>query len=608
MPTSMVARLNNGTKRIPAAWDWVLTALFIAAMARWSWLTWPDPTIDFGREAYVPWRLSEGAVLYRDIAYHNGPLSPYLNALLFRIFGPSLHVLFAFNGLVLLCMLCLVHAWCRRLTGRVGALTASLIFLLLFAFARFLPYGNYNWMAPYSHEMTHGLFLSLGSLFCLAFSDSTAKARIVLAGGLAGLVFLAKCEIFAALAMTMAVLLALRAWTAPSLRNTAGTISLLTAGFVLPLLVCFFLFLPLLPASEAALAVTGAWRYVFKSGGVNAAFFQSYMGTGTLGASLAFMVSTALGVAGVLALLVAVAWRFFAKPGNGTPVRAVLVFFFTGACTLLAGRRMELDLAFLGLPLWIIAIFAGSLWHLKKASDDAGRVQALAMCTWAVFSFFMLLKTLLSVQLIHYGFVLALPATLLCVCLLTDRLPALLRKHSPDAARICGAGAGGLLAGVVAWFLLVMNSNLAAQTELLGSACDVFRADDRGAALQKAAATLRPLLEPSDTFMVVPESELLNYLLRVRNPTPYGNFNPHQLEIFGEERIVNALAQSPPTFVIWADRIYDEYGADYLGKDYGLQLTQWLSGNYDVIQHLAPGSRLMEARMPILLLRRKEFR
>ena len=27
------------------------------------------------------WQLSEGAVLYRDIAYFNGPLSPYFNAM-----------------------------------------------------------------------------------------------------------------------------------------------------------------------------------------------------------------------------------------------------------------------------------------------------------------------------------------------------------------------------------------------------------------------------------------------------------------------------------------------------------------------------------------------
>ena len=46
-------------------------------MAAWTWRTWPDILIDFGREAYVAWRLTEGDVLPRDVVYVSGPLSPY---------------------------------------------------------------------------------------------------------------------------------------------------------------------------------------------------------------------------------------------------------------------------------------------------------------------------------------------------------------------------------------------------------------------------------------------------------------------------------------------------------------------------------------------------
>src|SRR6266700_6309518 len=53
------------------------------AMLVWSWGTWPDVLIDFGRELYVPWQLSAGKVLYTDVAYFNGPLSPYFNSLCF---------------------------------------------------------------------------------------------------------------------------------------------------------------------------------------------------------------------------------------------------------------------------------------------------------------------------------------------------------------------------------------------------------------------------------------------------------------------------------------------------------------------------------------------
>ena len=76
---------------------WVTTAAVGAAMLAWSWGTWPNAYVDFGRELYVPWRLTEGEVLYRDIAWFNGPLSPSWNALLFGVFGTGLRVLVLAN-------------------------------------------------------------------------------------------------------------------------------------------------------------------------------------------------------------------------------------------------------------------------------------------------------------------------------------------------------------------------------------------------------------------------------------------------------------------------------------------------------------------------------
>ena len=39
-----------------------------AAMVAWTWGTWPDLLIDFGRDLYVAWRIAEGETLYRDFS------------------------------------------------------------------------------------------------------------------------------------------------------------------------------------------------------------------------------------------------------------------------------------------------------------------------------------------------------------------------------------------------------------------------------------------------------------------------------------------------------------------------------------------------------------
>jgi hypothetical protein len=65
---------------------WAGPAIVLLAnlvMLLWFWGRAPDPVIDFGREIYIPWRITEGQHLYRDFTYFNGPFSPYFNALIF---------------------------------------------------------------------------------------------------------------------------------------------------------------------------------------------------------------------------------------------------------------------------------------------------------------------------------------------------------------------------------------------------------------------------------------------------------------------------------------------------------------------------------------------
>ena len=94
-----------GARRFPdSVWiDFGLLALIFAGLAFWSWRKWPDVFIDFGMDLYIPWQLSQGSRLYRDIFWLHGPLSQYFNTLLFLLAGPSITTLIvasASNALV----------------------------------------------------------------------------------------------------------------------------------------------------------------------------------------------------------------------------------------------------------------------------------------------------------------------------------------------------------------------------------------------------------------------------------------------------------------------------------------------------------------------------
>lgn len=50
----------------------VLIGGLFVLLAAFSWRKWPDFFVDFGVQLYIPWRIDEGAVLYRDLFYMSG--------------------------------------------------------------------------------------------------------------------------------------------------------------------------------------------------------------------------------------------------------------------------------------------------------------------------------------------------------------------------------------------------------------------------------------------------------------------------------------------------------------------------------------------------------
>ena len=99
----------------------VVVAETFLLLAAWTWARCADPQVDFGREIYVPWRLAEGDVLYRDVHSVFGPLSPYVNAAAFRLLGTSIRSLSLLNLAILAIIVVLMWTLLRRITTRLAA-------------------------------------------------------------------------------------------------------------------------------------------------------------------------------------------------------------------------------------------------------------------------------------------------------------------------------------------------------------------------------------------------------------------------------------------------------------------------------------------------------
>ena len=128
--------------------------------------------IDVGREAYIPWQMIEGKVLYRDIFNVYGPLGYQINTLAFLIFGVKLNTLYLMgflNSVVITFVSYFITRLfaSRRIAFCVIALTMSVcIFIRTF----------FNFIFAYSYSAVYALSGFLISLFLRAL---TARAIAV---------------------------------------------------------------------------------------------------------------------------------------------------------------------------------------------------------------------------------------------------------------------------------------------------------------------------------------------------------------------------------------------------------------------------------------------
>ncbi|MBI4424552.1 MAG: glycosyltransferase family 39 protein, partial [Elusimicrobia bacterium] len=224
--------------------------LLLVVLACLSWRRWPNLLFDYGRELYVPWRLSAGQVLYTEVSYFNGPLSPYYHALLFKAFGVSWTVVIVSSLAVVAAITGGLYAGLGRRLDPLTAAAACVTFLSGFAF-NLVRDGNYTFLCPYSHEMTHGVLLSLAMLVLLhRGSEDRRQGWSLAAGACFGLVWLTKAEI--ALAAGCAASASL--WLLGSSRDSPG------AGSARGKAAASF-------AGGAALVIAGAGALLWLAGG-----------------------------------------------------------------------------------------------------------------------------------------------------------------------------------------------------------------------------------------------------------------------------------------------------------------------------------------------------
>ena len=570
----------------------LILILVTVALLFLSWQKWADLLVDFGVQVYVPWQLTEGKVLYRDIAYLYGPLSVYLHAIIFKIFGPGISTLAFFNIGLIACLSVLIYKIFKRIGTSLSAFFACLGFLSLFAFAQYIPTGNYNFVCPYYYELTHGVFLSfLAILQFMKYLDDRSLLRLGTIGVLTGLVYLTKTEVFLAEsgALFVCLILSFQRERLPG-KVLAGRLLTLLGTFLIPPILFFLYFSFHMTSGEAFTAIISPWIYLLNPDLRALPYFQGVMGTVDVGGNLMRMFLYTLIFASIILSLYFIHLITRKAPQYNRHLMVLTSLIVVGGAIQFFSEIRWLELM-RPLPLFMAgwAFYLFWIWVGKEPDREIKKLPFLAI---TLFSFFLLFKIILNTHVYHYGFALALPATLVLIKLFLDELPDFMgRTSDPNIflRPVC-------MVLVLVFFIphVLVSANYYRQKIFpVGSDRDLIYDYDpyinnKGMLVKIALDYLKENTDENTKIAAFPLSPMINFWLRKENPSKYTFYNPGVLILFREQTVLESLKRDPPTHVLLVDSNFSEYGFQYFGRDFGVSIHSWVTKNYESLKVIGP--------------------
>jgi hypothetical protein len=550
-----------------------------------SWRRWPDPVIDFGSDLYRVWRISQGAVLYRDVDIFYGPLSQYINATIFSLFGAGMmHLVWAnlaIFGAIVVTLYCLL----RRAWGAGAALFASAVFVLVFGFSHLVGISNYTYAAPYSHECTHGLLVLLLLVGVLArWLESPTRLREFSAGILLGLTAVLKIEIlFAGLLLTMAAL-ALR-WRRGG-HIAAGSAGVWAMGGILPTILFFGYFARHLCIRDACGAACHAWLNFSATADVVATdpVQLRFLGFDRPWANLVEHIEATLMAAAIVALIL-----IFGKVADRQ--RNPLTGGLIGAAVVAVALAVAWAVAWLFIGSCLLGLIMLYLtWYVIALARSQSRGQPFVdlRILFAVLAASLMARMVLQGRIYQFGFYQAAIAGTV--------VPAVLLGESVGWANVQRRGRWVILSGFLALLstgvaMLTAKSQWAwrLKTYAVGEGADRFYTFPPAVRpIGEVVSQLTDFLSRQSgnrSLLVLPEGLMVNYLTRLPSPlAPIYYFSVYT-EHGREAKLVDELRRQPPDLVVVISRDLRENGINRYGESIGKGqlLVQWVNANYTVI-------------------------
>ncbi|MDD3436202.1 MAG: hypothetical protein PHC64_03510 [Candidatus Gastranaerophilales bacterium] len=542
-------KINKDLKYLILIWCIILASIFITYAHHGNIL------IDCGREVYYPQQILAGKILYKDLFNIYGPFAYMLNALLFKLFGINLNVLYLAGCVCSFLILTSVYLIAKRFLSKFLSFSIAVFTIAIGVFNLTL----FNFIFPYSYAMLYGFVSFLISfLFLLKYLENSEKNFFLyLSCFFAGLCVINKYEFLPYLIPFIYAIFKIK-----PLRFKQYYFAFLYLLFM-PIFCLGVLLLQDVTVNDlikTALVIkkmmqTQTLKYFYLSQGV---YFQSQ----TIPVLIKHFFLTVIPFGFFV-------WGFKLKSKFMSSfimlLATVLIFYWTTPAV------------FVFLPLLILILSILSLKTLKENEK-----LALLVLSGILIS----LKTFWGLTTLNYG--------VFFVSFLLIALFALISQRFNNDSFFNQKAVGtyfivlAIFIGLQGIFVL-QEKNYPVKT-LRGI---IYYYRDIGSATGELIDYISKNTTKSDKIVIFPEGLLINFLTDRKSDDYYNSLIPLYVETFGEEKLVEHFEKTKPEYIIFNSWDTKDYYFHYICNDYAYSFCGFVDENYTQEKLIENGFRYL---------------
>lgn len=557
----------------------LIFTIFFLILCVLTWGKLGEPFVDCGREAYLPLAVLKGEVFIKDIfvSFNPCPLSFQINAILYKLFGVNLSVLYI-AGIVSSYLILLLSYFITRTLFK--SITAMAVTFLIMSFGVFVTYV-FNYIFTYSYAT---LYSTLGLLMCVFFSINAIKNKEN-----------SKFNIFMYLAFTSIGFSIANKLDFSHIAVVVFLIPVILGKFdfkrlfnyficliIFPVMSFSILFIQKLSINDLINYLKLGYNYLNSEASKNfyKQFFylspKEYFITLFWG-SIIFLFSF------FICYKIA---RFYNKKYMSKIYIFLIGLFIIFSAIGLSKIMMFYSSAYFYVhyifcwftPVSILFLFSYYIQNdkLKVSLNNAEELISVFIIVCAILS---LLKTFFFIYLAIYG---SYMTPLVVISLFIIFL-----KYAPQTIKVIKNTEEWEKSVSVAFIimaLIFLISNIYYQLSFKGVVNSdkgiLYATNPKDKLINESLDYIKKNVPKNATCLVLPEGTIINFLSDRKSLDKYNQLTLNHIEALGEGNIVNSLKIDPPEYIFINNNPTPQYGKKCFCEDYGSKICRFIVLNY----------------------------